>query len=303
MKIFVLGADGQLGMSLRKISGEYPEYDFVYTNKQQVDITDAKAVRHAVATCEADAIVNCAAYTSVDRAESEPQVVWEVNAEGARNVAEAAREAAIPLAHISTDYVFGGELCGELCGELRRPLTEDDLPNPATVYGRTKLAGEQAVREVGGAAAVIRTSWLYSEFGENFVRTMLRRGAGGERLRVVDDQWGSPTWATDLARAIVRLLERGVCGYEVYNFCGAGVTTWYDFAREIFHRAGMTVCVEPISTADYLCPARRPAYSALDTTKIRHPGIAVPAWQESLGRCLEELHTRVFSSLPERRPE
>lgn len=281
MKILVTGADGQLGMSLGKISGDYPQHGFVFTDLPAADITDRDAIRRLIGESSAELVVNCAAYTAVDRAEGDPDAADRVNRAGAGNLAVVAREYGIPLIHISTDYVFDG------AGS--RPLTEDDRPNPQSVYGRTKLAGEEAVRDAGCAAAVVRTSWLYSEFGSNFVRTMLRLGVGGHPLRVVNDQRGCPTYATDLARAIVQIAENGVEGFGIYNYCNAGETTWYGFAREIFGRAGMDVEVLPVTTAEYSTAARRPAYSVLDTAKVRQAGVVVPDWRSSLAECLAAL--------------
>ncbi len=281
MKFFVTGADGQLGRSLRKIAGEYPRHDFVFTDLPQADITDREAMGRLVAGSGAEVIVNCAAYTAVDRAESEPDTAMMINRDGAANMAAIACERGIPLIHISTDYVFAGD------GSA--PLTEDDRPDPQNVYGRTKFEGERAVRNAGCDAVVVRTSWLYSEFGHNFVKTMLRLAASGQPVRVVDDQTGSPTYAPDLARAVIHLAQRGVRGFELYHFCNAGSTTWYGFAQEIFRQAGIAVCVEPVATAEYPTAAHRPACTVLDTAGIRAAGVEVPEWREALGRGLEEL--------------
>lgn len=283
MKIFVTGANGQLGMSLRKIAGDYPQHTFIFTDLPEADITDRAAMERLVDAGCAELIVNCAAYTAVDRAESEPDAAAKINRTGAMNMAGIARERGIPLIHISTDYVFGGR------GD--RPLTEEDRPDPQCVYGRTKIDGDMAVMLAGCDAAVVRTSWLYSEFGHNFVKTMLRLGALGQPLRVVDDQTGCPTYATDLARAVMRLAESGVRGCGIYNFCNAGRTTWYGFAREIFRQAGIAARVEPVTTAEYPTAACRPAYTVLDTAKICAAGVTVPEWREALGRCLAELKT------------
>ena len=281
MKIFVTGSDGQLGMSLRKIAGEYSRHAFIFTDLPEADITDREAMERLVAGSGAELIVNCAAYTAVDRAESEPDAAMRVNRDGVANMAAIARECGIPLIHISTDYVFAGN--------GGTPLTEEDRPDPQNVYGRTKLEGERAVRNAGCDAAVVRTSWLYSEFGHNFVKTMLRLGASGQTIRMVDDQTGSPTYAPDLARAVIHLAERGVSGFELYHFCNGGSTTWYGFAQEVFSRVGIAVHVEPVTTAEYPTAARRPAYTVLDTSRIRAVGVEVPEWGEALGRCLKEL--------------
>lgn len=282
MKIFVTGADGQLGMSLRRIGGRFAHHDFVFAARPQLDICDADSVRRIIGDSGAELIMNCAGYTHVDRAESEPDAAERINRDGVRNLADMAYGLGIPLIHVSTDYVFGGNRIGI-------PLTEDDRPDPRCVYGRTKLEGERAVSESGCDAAVIRTSWLYSESGHNFVRTMLRLGASGQRLRVVDDQTGCPTYAEDLARAMILMAERGIRGCGIYNFCNGGQTTWYGFAQEIFRQSGMDVPIDPVPTAEYPTAACRPAYSVLSTAKIRAAGIPVPEWREALGRCLERI--------------
>jgi dTDP-4-dehydrorhamnose reductase len=267
MRVLVTGANGQLGRSLAKVGG-----DFVFTDLPEGDITDAAAMERLAA--DVDAIVNCAAWTNVEGAEDNEGAALLVNGTGPGIVAGVAARRGIPLVHISTDYVFDGT--------AHEPITETAAPHPLSAYGRTKLAGEEAVKASGCAAAVIRTSWLYSEFGNNFVGTMLRLGGQGKSLKVIGDQTGCPTFATDLARAIMVLLERGIEGFEIYNYCGGGQTTWFGFAREIFSQAGMDVDLSPVSTADYGARAPRPAYSVLDCSKIAAAGAVVRPWQESL---------------------
>lgn len=281
MNILVTGASGQLGLSLKKISGEYPAYRFFFTDLPEADITQRDVMEALVKESAASLIVNCAAYTAVDKAESEPDLATKINAHGAGVLADLAREYDIPLIHISTDYVFDGESI--------EPLTEDAHTDPLNVYGQTKLAGEKAVRAAGCDAAIIRTAWLYSEYGNNFVKTMLRLGNEGISPRVVCDQTGTPTYATDLARAIMRLVENGVKGFEIYNFSDGGQTTWYDFACEIFALAGFSTEVEAVDTAGYPTIARRPRYSVLSKEKIMAAGVAVPRWQDSLAECVKIL--------------
>lgn len=278
MKILITGADGQLGRSLRKIAPEYPQHGFVFTDLPEADITDREAMEALAGRHEPDAIVNCAAYTAVDRAEGDPDTAMSINRDGPAVLGALAARRGIPLIHISTDYVFDGRAA--------RPIGEEDTPAPLGVYGRTKLAGEDAVRSSGCDAAVVRTAWLYSEFGHNFVKTMLSLGAQGKDISVVDDQTGCPTYATDLARALLVVLERGVHGFRVYNFCNAGQTTWYGFARKIFDLAVMPVLLRPVSTAEYPTAALRPPYSVLSTERIRAIGAVTPEWEESLARCL-----------------
>ncbi len=287
MRVLVTGGRGQLGLSLKRVQDEGKRtegegdnnvregIDFTFVDLPEVDITQGIDVGGF------DAVINCAAWTDVDGAESHPEEAMRVNCNGAGMVARAAAGAGIPMVHISTDYVFDGS--------ATEPIAEDDIPNPQGVYGVTKLAGEEAVKKAGCKAAIIRTAWLYSEFGNNFVRTMLRLGREGKSLRVVDDQRGCPTYAVDLAKAIITLLKRGVEGFEIYNYCGAGETTWYDFAREIFRQAGMEVSVTPVSTEEYGAKAPRPAYSVLLTAKIEAAGVKVMYWEDSLKSCLCEI--------------
>lgn len=282
MTIGVTGANGQLGLSLKKIAGEYP-HTFVYSDLPELDITDTAAVERWVDGNHIERIVNCAAYTAVDRAESEPDAAWRVNALGPQVLAEVCAGRDIPLIHVSTDYVFDGT--------ARRPYTEADTPHPLGIYGTTKRQGEIAVEQSGCRARVVRTSWLYSEFGHNFLKTMLRLGAEKERLTVVDDQHGSPTYAPNLARTILHLAENETENYDVYHYCDAGETTWYAFARTIFRLTGNPIPVAPIPTSDFPTAARRPAYSVLDTSKIRGAGVAVPPWEKGVEECLKEMES------------
>lgn len=284
MNLLVTGARGQLGMSLQKIAADYPRHTFVFTDVPEADITDARAISALVEENGVEAVINCAAYTAVDRAESEPEAARRINAEGPRTLADIAVKYGLKLVHISTDYVFPGT--------GNTPLAENAPTGPTGAYGESKLQGEKTIGESGCDALVIRTSWLYSEFGTNFVKTMLRLAATRDTISVVDDQRGSPTWATDLARAIMALLERGFAGYDIYHFCDAGETTWYGLAAETFRLAGIDVNIEPITTAEYPTPARRPAYSVLDTAKIRAAGVATPCWKDSLRECMEILKTK-----------
>ncbi len=281
MKVLVTGGRGQLGMSLQKIVADKPHHRFVFTDMPEADITDPRSIASLVEEYGIEAIINCAAYTAVDKAESEPQAAHEVNVEGPRALGAVARKYGLKLVHISTDYVFSGN--------GHTPLTEDDPTGPTGVYGETKLAGERAIEAAGCDAVVVRTSWLYSEFGSNFVKTMLRLAETRDEINVVNDQKGSPTYAVDLAEAIVVLLEKGFKGYGIYHYCDAGETSWYELAAETFRLAGIGVKVNPITTAEYPTPARRPTYSVLDTSKIRAAGVVVPFWKDSLKDCIEIL--------------
>lgn len=272
----VVGANGQLGNELRLLLKEKA----VYVDKDELDITDKNAVEKFFAENSFEAIVNCAAYTAVDKAESDEELAAKINVDGPRNLAANG----IPLIHISTDYVFDGKSC--------RPYTEDDLPNPQTAYGRTKYAGEQAVLATAQTAVIIRTAWLYSTFGNNFVKTMRRLGAERKSLNVVFDQIGTPTYAGDLAKAIVEILPQMKKGMkEIYHFSNEGVCSWYDFALAVMAQSDLDCEVLPIESKDYPTPAHRPFYSVLNKAKIKHDfGIKINNWAISLAECVEKMN-------------
>lgn len=271
----VTGANGQLGNCLRQRLDDKA----VYVDKDELDITDAQAVFEFCQKQNFAAIINCAAYTAVDKAESDEELARKINADGPANLAATG----IPLIHISTDYVFDGNNC--------RPYNENDTPHPQSVYGRTKLLGEKLVMEKASAAVIIRTAWLYSEFGGNFVKTMRRLGAEKERLNVVFDQVGTPTYAGDLAQAIVDILPQLRSGMkEICHYSNEGVCSWYDFAVEIMKASALPCLVLPIESKDYPTPATRPAYSVLNKAKIKNLfGISINHWKESLNTCLKNL--------------
>lgn len=281
MKILVTGANGQLGRSMRKITGEYPQHEFLFTDMPEMDITEKAGIEAFVREKGVQAIVNCAAYTAVDRAETEIELAEKINILGTKVLGEVAKMFSIPLIHISTDYVF----CGEGC----HPLKETDATAPTGVYGRTKLDGEKALESTSCDAAIIRTAWLYSEFGGNFVKTMLRLAGERNSLNVVYDQVGSPTYATDLARALMTVLNNGVQGLSIYHFSNEGAISWYDFAKAIFEESGDKIAVSPIESDKYPSPTKRPAYSVLSKEKIKAAGIDVPYWKDSLKECIRIL--------------
>ena len=281
MKILVTGANGQLGRSMRKISGEYPQHEFLFTDMPEMDITEKAGIEAFVRRNGVQAIVNCAAYTAVDRAETEIELAEKINILGTKVLGEVAKMFSIPLIHISTDYVF----CGEGC----HPLKETDATAPTGVYGRTKLEGEKALESTGCDAAIIRTAWLYSEFGGNFVKAMLRLASERDLLNVVYDQVGSPTYATDLARALMMVLNNGVQGLSIYHFSNEGAISWYDFAKAIFEESGDEISVSPIESDKYPSPTKRPAYSVLSKEKIKAAGVDVPYWKDSLKECIRIL--------------
>ena len=284
MNILVTGANGQLGCEMRRLGVVSPN-NYIFTDVAELDITNADAVMHVARHYSIDAIVNCAAYTNVDKAESDEATAELINATAVANLAAAMKEVGGTLFHVSTDYVFGSE--------GNTPRTEDMPLNPLGVYGRTKLHGEQAILESGCKALIFRTAWLYSEFGNNFLKTMMRLTAEKEQLNVVFDQVGTPTYAGDLALAIFSIIEAGV--YEgnegVYHFSNEGVCSWYDFAVEIAAVAGNTGCrINPCHSSEFPSPVKRPPYSVLDKTKIKNTfDIDIPHWRESMEYCIKRI--------------
>ncbi len=284
MNILVTGANGQLGCEMQRLGAVSPN-NYIFTDVAELDITNADAVMNAVKAASIDIIVNCAAYTNVDKAESDEATAELINATAVGNLAKAMKEVGGTLFHVSTDYVFG-------C-DGNTPRTEDMPLNPLGVYGRTKLHGEQAIAESGCKALVFRTAWLYSEFGNNFLKTMMRLTAEREQLNVVFDQVGTPTYAGDLALAIFSIIEAGV--YEgnegIYHFSNEGVCSWYDFAVEIANVAGNTNCrINPCHSCEFPSPVTRPPYSVLDKTKIKNTfDIDIPHWRESMEYCIKRI--------------
>ena len=283
-KILVTGANGQLGSEMRRLGAVSPN-EYIFTDVAELDITDKAAVMAFTEQNNVNIIVNCAAYTNVDKAEDDEAMAELINSTAVRNLAEAMKAVDGTLFHVSTDYVFGSE--------GNTPRTEDMPTNPLGVYGQTKLRGEQAIAEVGAKAIIIRTAWLYSEFGNNFLKTMLRLTAEKESLNVVFDQVGSPTYAGDLALAIFSIIEGEV--YEgnegVYHFSNEGVCSWYDFATEIAAAAGHDNCkVQPCHSNEFPSKVTRPPFSVLDKTKIKTTfGIEIPHWRDSMLYCMQRL--------------
>lgn len=284
MNILVTGANGQLGREMQRLSAVSPN-NYTFTDVAELDVTDAGAVRQAVAQTRAEVIVNCAAYTNVERAEEDEEAADRLNRGAAENLARAAEENGATLIHVSTDYVFDGT--------AHTPYTEDGTPSPLGAYGRTKLAGERAVMASGCRYLIFRTAWLYSEYGHNFLKTMLRLTSERDTLQVVFDQIGTPTYAGDLALAIFSLIETGrYAGNEgVYHFTDEGVCSWYDFAVEIAAAAGHGTCrIIPCHTSEYPTKAQRPAYSVLDKTRFKETfRMDIPHWREALIYCMKRL--------------
>lgn len=284
MKILITGANGQLGRALQGQLGSDPDIETVCTDFDTLDITDRDAVEGCLAKGHFDIIVNCAAYTAVDLAEKEDLLASRINTEAVRYLAEAARKHRIRVMHISTDYVFSGENC--------RPYAENDEPYPHSIYGRTKLEGEGVLTAFCPDSIILRTAWLYSENGRNFVKTMLRLAEEKDEISVVSDQIGTPTYAGDLAAAIHAIIRAPKWVPGIYNFTDEGVASWYDFAKSIMHYAGKdSVKVVPIKSSEYRCAAPRPLYSVLDKSKIKRVyGLDIPYWHTSLKKCIKNLN-------------
>lgn len=285
--ILVTGANGQLGNSIRLKANQHPQYNFLFTDVDTLDITDAAAVKAMVKDNQVNYILNCAAYTAVDKAEDNEDLCRRLNCDAVHVLGEAAREANAKIIHVSTDYVFSGT--------NYRPYKETDDTRPVSAYGRTKLAGEEALVKVCPDAIIIRTAWLYSEFGNNFVKTVLRLGKERDQLGFVFDQAGTPTYAGDLAEAILTIVtadEKGTFVPGIYHYSNEGVCSWYDFTVKVLQIAGIECNVRPIETKDYPTRAVRPPYSVLNKGKIKETyGITIPHWEESLRICLKQLLT------------
>ncbi|HNY01353.1 MAG TPA: dTDP-4-dehydrorhamnose reductase [Bacteroidales bacterium] len=284
--ILVTGANGQLGNELRVLAPMHPGLQFHFTDVGELDITSEPAVMAMVERIRPLVIINCAAYTAVDRAEQDEEKATLLNGTAPGILARVAGETGALLIHVSTDYIFDGRAC--------TPYAEDHPVAPNSAYGRSKLSGELQVMAHAKQAIILRTSWLYSSFGHNFVKTMMKSGRERGHLRVVFDQAGSPTYARDLADAILQIIESGqsVQGTEVYHYANEGVASWYDFALAIMEISGIPCTVSPILTKEYPLPATRPAYSVFDKAKIKERyGIAIPYWRESLKRCMALLVT------------
>lgn len=295
--ILVTGAGGQLGQAVFRVAVNLHDpsgLQFFFASHDDLDITSRDDIMRYVSDNCIDIIINCAAYTAVDKAEDEPEEARLINAEAVRNLAAVARDRNVFLIHVSTDYVFGGE-------RTNTPYTEDVTPSPTGVYGRTKLQGEEYIRKIAPAYLIIRTAWLYAAYGKNFVKTMLSLMAAHDEVKVVCDQVGTPTHAADLAAALCKIamqvsepaFDTRLCG--IYNYTDEGVCSWYDFAVAIEElsrakRGGKVCVVKPCTTADYPTRAKRPAYSVLDKTKIKNTfGVEAPHWRASLKKCIESL--------------
>lgn len=294
----VTGAKGQLGNEIRVLSADYKESDFLFSDIDELDIRDYEKLRHYVSDNIPTIIINCAAYTAVDKAESEHELATEINVMAAGNLAKVSKEYGLKLIHLSTDYVFDGN--------NNKPYLETDKTNPCSVYGKTKLEGEKEIVKVFGAlysvpsaqCLFIRTSWLYSSFGNNFVKSIIKYARERGKLNVVYDQVGSPTYARDLAKAILSIVHSpqknnqlpaasSQLPVEIYNYSNEGVCSWYDFAKAILEITGISCELDAIETKDYPTPAKRPSYSVFNKDKIKNTfGLKIPYWRDSLKECL-----------------
>jgi len=285
LKILVTGSAGQLGLSLQAIVDQYSEYDFVFATRTELDLSDTANMERYLEHNQFNVIINCAAQTAVDKAESEPELANQLNHIAVKQFAEYVKKYNAKLIHISTDYVFDGK--------IHRPYQENDLVEPQGVYGETKLRGELAVQnELENNAVIIRTSWVFSEYGSNFVKTMLKLGKERDSLNVIFDQVGTPTYAKDLAVAIMEIINSSKFkttnfNTEVMHFSNEGVCSWYDFAKTIFELGKISCALSPIETKDYPTPAKRPYYSVLNKAKIKQTyQLTIPYWKDSLQQCL-----------------
>ncbi len=284
-RVLVTGANGQLGSELKELLGDAKEHFF--TDGDTLDITDLFALKRFVKENDIDVILNCAAYTAVDKAEEEAELATLINRDGAKNLAEICVSEGVKLVHISTDYVFDGK--------NYKPYNEEDNPNPTGVYGRSKLEAEEEILRVSPKnSVIIRTSWVYSSYGNNFVKTMLKLGKTKDEIGVVYDQVGTPTYAKDLASAILKI--HPILKNEkpqIYHYSNEGVLSWYDFAKEIMKMAKLDCKVNPLKTSQYPTPAKRPHFSLLDKSKIKTDfGLEIAYWKDSLSECLERLGER-----------
>jgi dTDP-4-dehydrorhamnose reductase len=277
MKILVTGAKGQLGSEIKFLSTQF-DYEFHFIDLDELDLTRLNEIPLYFSQKNPDYIINCAAYTAVDKAEDDIELAQIINAKAPKKVAEYCAKSGCRLIHISTDYVFDGNFI--------RPISETDIPNPKSIYGKTKLDGETNILALLDNAYIIRTSWVYSEFGNNFVKTMLRLGVEKDEINVVADQYGTPTWARDLAEAILKIIDQIDEGNDhpgLYHFSNEGAISWYDFAVEIMKLANLNCKVNPINTSDYPTRAERPHYSVLNKLKIKNNyNLTIPSWNMSL---------------------
>ena len=282
-KIMVTGANGQLGKELKQLEIVWPQFEFIFLAKEDLPIHHFPSVRNFFKIYSPQYLINCAAYTAVDRAESEKDLAFQVNGEAVGVLAAICKEYYTKLVHISTDYVFDGL--------AKEPYKEDERTGPQTVYGASKLEGEKQAMHFDPGCIIIRSSWVYSEYGKNFVKTMRKLLQEKKTINVVNYQLGSPTYAADLAEAIMQIISSQNWVAGIYHYCNEGIISWYDFAKAIKEITGSQCRIEPVSSAEYPTAAKRPAFSALDTNRIRLTfGISIKNWKDSLIACLEKIN-------------
>lgn len=280
--ILVTGGNGQLGSSIKKVQTEFEEAHYLFTDVEDLDITDENSVRSFVSKHQIHYIINCAAYTAVDKAEEEFELAKKINASGPGILAKVSNELNAKFIHISTDYVFDGK--------AHEPYQEVDKCEPPSAYGKSKFLGEEEVLKHGKDAAIVRTSWLYSEFGHNFLKTMIKYGKQRDELRVVFDQIGTPTYASSLARGLLNMIHTDIRieGNQIYHYSNEGVCSWYDFAKEIMEECKIECKITPIQSFEYPLPAPRPFYSVLNKAKIKKDyGIFIPHWRDDMKECIK----------------
>jgi dTDP-4-dehydrorhamnose reductase len=287
VKILVTGANGQLGKELKELSSSFPEFDFIFLSRTDLPIHHYEMVRDYFKVYKPSFFINCAAYTAVDRAEQEKDLAMQVNGESVGVLAAICKENDCRFIHVSTDYVFDGN--------ATEPYTEDSPTNPQSAYGASKLEGEKQALQFNSDTIIIRTSWVYSEFGKNFVKTMMKLMSEKKEISVVNDQTGSPTYALDLAEAILTIVANSSAQSKnwkpgIYHYSNSGVISWYEFAVAIKEITGVDCVIHPIPTSSYPTPAKRPVYSVLNTKKIQQEfGIVIPEWKQSLAKCMPKV--------------
>ncbi|MGE5943415.1 MAG: dTDP-4-dehydrorhamnose reductase [Flavobacteriales bacterium] len=282
ISVLVTGSNGQLGKCLRDVSINKSNIKWIFKSSKELDITDENSIRKTFENNKIDYLINCAAYTAVDKAESEKDKAFLVNAEGVSFLAKVCKEYDTTLIHMSTDFVFDGK--------KRTPYTEMDIPNPINVYGVSKFKGEQYVQDILKKYYIIRTSWVYSEYGNNFVKTMLKLTNQKNEISVVNDQIGSPTYAGDLANVILNLITSNTNSYGLYHYSNEGVASWYDFAKAVFEESKIHIELMPIKTQDYQSLAKRPVFSVLDKYKVKNElKTQVPYWKDSLKKAITNI--------------
>ena len=284
MKILVTGSNGQLGQELRQLSQKFPVHEFIFTDVPELDITNRNFVEKFFIDQKPEVVINCAGYTAVDKAETDSSLAFELNGAAIGNLALNANKSGAIFIHISTDYVFDGT--------KSTPYLEEDIPNPQSLYAKSKYQGEVEILKYASRGVIFRTSWLYSEFMNNFVKTIITKGSERGHLNVVFDQVGTPTYARDLAETIVKILPalKNHEGVEIYHYSNEGVASWYDFAQAIVEFSGIKCTINPILTVDFPLPAVRPAFSVMDKSKIKKQfGTEIPFWRDSLRECVTRI--------------